>query len=282
MNAFFFRSIKSNYGADAKLLANVLSNNTHLKILSLEGSGNLGVWDEGWKAVFDALQRPNCVLQELYLGMALGLNMGEEDVAYLSNSLANNDKLQLLDASGCRGRGWEALSNALHSPVSALEKVNLRFNGISDDILASFANALMHNSNSKLKELQLDDNSITVNGWKNLANALCNTSSIMDTFQSNHSLQMVHDPEYMMRFLPPEPGLEALLRMNRENSKFDAARRKIIEVHFSGNDVSMQPFTDISMKVLPHSIAWMARDEYGIPLLYQFLRNTSLFHDVLG
>ena len=70
--------------------------------------------------------------------------------------------------------------------------------------------------------------------------------------------------------------LRMFLQLNRANTKAEAARRKILEVHFSGN-FKMQPFVDMRLKVFPHAIAWMARDEHGSSLLYKFVRNTTLF-----
>ena len=35
------------------------------------------------------------------------------------------------------------------------------------------------------------------------------------------------------------------------------------------------PFVNMDLKVLPHAIAWMAMDESGRSLLYQFVRNSS-------
>ena len=39
----------------------------------------------------------------------------------------------------------------------------------------------------------------------------------------------------------------------------------------------MQPFIDMDLKVLPHAVAWMARDEFGSSLSYQFVRYTTFF-----
>ena len=44
----------------------------------------------------------------------------------------------------------------------------------------------------------------------------------------------------------------------------------------------MQPFIDMDLKALPRAIAWIAKDEQGSSLLYQFVRNTSLFVDIDG
>jgi hypothetical protein len=112
-------------------------------------------------------------------------------------------------------------------------------------------------------------------GWDIFSTVICNESSITATFNSNHTLQYVHG-------LPVPREMQALLKLNRENTRFDAARRKIIKVHFNGADISIQPFIDMNLKDLPHAVAWMARDEYGSSLLYQFVRNTNLFHDIRG
>ena len=63
--------------------------------------------------------------------------------------------------------------------------------------------------------------------------------------------------------------------------KIEAARRKTIEVHFSGA-FSLQTFIDVDLKTLPCVVAWMAKDGHGSSLLYQFVLNTTLFHDVRG
>ena len=76
--------------------------------------------------------------------------------------------------------------------------------------------------------------------------------------------------------------LRSLLQLNRENTKIEAARRKILQCHFSGSDISIQPFIAMDLNALPHAIAWMARDEHGSSLLYTFARNTTLFVGIGG
>ena len=62
--------------------------------------------------------------------------------------------------------------------------------------------------------------------------------------------------------------LKYLLQLNRDNSKSQAARLKIIKTHFSGREINMQPFTKMGLSVRPHAIAWMARDNN----LFHFVR----------
>ena len=145
------------------------------------------------------------------------------------------------------------------------------------------ADSLRHNS--KLKELFIEsdwEEGVPITNWDTLSNLLCNESSIDATFNSNHTLQCIVDPdneEADESQLPPD--LITLLQLNRENSPTEAARRKVLKVHFSGN-FNMQPFINMDLKVLPRAVAWMARDEYGSSLLYQFVRNTTFFVGIGG
>ena len=76
--------------------------------------------------------------------------------------------------------------------------------------------------------------------------------------------------------LPPD--LQKSLHLNRDLGPVGAARRKIIDTHFSGN-FSMEPFLDMDTGVLPQVMAWMAKDDHGKPLLYNFIKNSSLFEN---
>ena len=258
----------------ANLLATVLANSAHMKFLDL---GQIhGISTEGWQALFTALQSPRCVIKELDLN---DNDFNDDDVTYLANSLVFKGALVYLNLStnpGVSALGWSAFAAILQNPHSALEKLDLGGNSIDDDVLVSFANSLI--GNNKLKELfidELEEEEIAITNWDALLNVLCNKSSIDTTFNSNHTLQRVFDPEYKDESDLPS-GLQALLELNRENTEMEAARRKIINAHFSG-DFSMQPFIDMDLKTLPHAVAWMARNEYGSSLLYTFVRNTTLF-----
>jgi hypothetical protein len=274
--------------AAANLLGNALSNNASMKALSISDIRTIAF--EGWRYIFDALQSPRCcILQNL----ALGCNgFDDEDVTYIASFLANNCVLRSLSLhtnEHVTAEGWRAFSAVLLNPNSALEKIDLAYNSIDNDALVSFANALRHNN--KLKELFLDANwgfeedeeeDVTIINWDALSNLLCNESSINATFSSNHILQCVVDPDSDEADESQLPNdLVTLLRLNRENNPTEAARRKILKVHFSGN-FNMQPFINMDLKVLPHAVAWMAKDEHGSSLSYQFVRYTTFFVGVGG
>jgi hypothetical protein len=59
-------------------------------------------------------------------------------------------------------------------------------------------------------------------------------------------------------FLPED--LISLLKINRENNESQAARL-IMDVHFVGSDMNMQPFIEMDLKVKPVAISWVAQDD---------------------
>ena len=121
---------------------------------------------------------------------------------------------------------------------------------------------------------------MTITSWGALSNMLCNKSSINATFNSNHTFERLHGNPLNESIYDMPDDLRALLMLNRENTHFEAARRKILKVHFS--DFNIQSFINMELKALPHAIAWMARDEYASSLLYRFVRDTSIFLNIGG
>jgi len=248
----------------AALLASGLkrSTTTHLNLGS-----NPSLGSHGFEAFAILLQSPCSRLKSLSLNDTV---INEETSINLANSLVSNNTLTdlYLDNTKITFRGLQAFSFVLQSPQSRLKHISLCNNKIKDRGAILFANSLVNNS--KLVWLDLsNDVSITTKGWKAFSRLLCRRSSIMDTYNSNHTLQKFHDDEWVI-----SGDLMLLLLMNREDEKRNVARQKIIKYHFCGN-FDMQPFVGMELGALSHVIAWMGRDE--IPLLYQFVRNMQSF-----
>jgi hypothetical protein len=216
---------------------------------------------------------PNSVLEELTLGTFF---TSDDVIAWLANALSSNSRLKKLSLrknyypSANPVAGLLAFSNVLQSPTSALEKLDLSGNNISDLTLVSFAQALTNNK--RLRELVIG---VTTPDWFNAFKIsggytafcllLCNKSSIMDTYQSNHVLEKLF---YVNGPYPNSSDeLIYLLEINSDNMASKAARLKIIETHFSGPEICMQPFIDMHLSTRPQAIAWMARDKRGYKLL---------------
>jgi hypothetical protein len=101
--------------------------------------------------------------------------------------------------------GWVALSIVLRKPTLVLEKLDLSCNHINNNVMVSYADTF--SNNRKLRELILDldtnSNSIFVEGYTAFTHILCNTSSIMSTYHSNHSLEKLSN-ESDKQLLPYE------------------------------------------------------------------------------
>lgn len=108
-------------------------------------------------------------------------------------------------------------------------------------------------------------------------NVLCNKASIEGAYLSNHTLQMIcyEDGE---ESLLPEP-LRLLLGLNRNNTKREAARQKILQFHIcKNNGADLEAFVGMELNVLPVAMAWIGRDDVGRSAIYQLCRTLpSLF-----
>jgi len=163
--------------------------------------------------------------------------------------------------------GWQNFTNLLLNPNSALKELVLTGNTINDDIISAFALALTNNT--KLKKLMFNGytSRVTSVGYAAISRLLCDTSSILNTFNSNHTLESIG---FVLR-----EDFSALHRINRNNSIRQAARIKILNSHFSGSDINTQVFTDMKLNILPTAMSWMGHDNgsnVGMNLMFEFLR----------
>ncbi len=146
-------------------------------------------------------------------------------------------------SSEVTNHGWMALSTLLRNPNSALEVLNLQENHIDNDTAFLFAEALA--DNNTLKELNIGVDG-AVDYFTSISRAaftriLCNTSSILDTYNSNHALGKLCNEESMLRIDDYDDDhedlladLRSILMINKDNIKCQAARIKIINTHFRG------------------------------------------------
>jgi len=245
----------------------LLTTNKSLQRLTI--STNQQITMVGWRAIFVALQSPACVLTRL----SVANNILSGAKAVLPAVLANtNSSLEKLD-----------LSNTLIDDVTAVALADAL---VSNDTLTELI--LDNNEDITIQRSSADDEDITLRGLSAFLRALCNPLNIMSTFQSNHTLRrFLHGTS--SSYLFTSNCIQSLVCLNRENSKSEAARLKIIETHFSGpKGFAVEPFVDMDLAVLPCAIAWMSRhsvssrideeDSVGEEIdkhLYGFLRNTK-------
>ena len=263
---------------------------------------------QSWVPFFNALQDSNLNLAKLDFGSSNIDNEGLQLLIPLVSRMSSLKFLGLGSTSKVTLNGWQALTGYLQSPT-ALEELYLHENHVNNDTVIAFASALAHNKTLKLISLDdpcdprparyvflgddddnnddseednvdEDDEPITERGWTAVSNILCNKTSIMDTYNSNHTLHDVsHDSQYRHNDLPDD--LVSYLVINENQNKTEVARQKILQTHFSDIDTSNQEFIDMELEVMPTVIEWIGRPTpigwrgksvSGLSLLYKIMR----------
>jgi hypothetical protein len=277
LESLSLNSTSMNVG-DVQSLSEALAVNDRLRVLGLCHQGR--ITPEEWRYMFHYLQRPTCMLEELILG---GNHINDDIITSLTNILSYKNRLRILDLSEIRGvttTGWMNFSEVFRSPNIMLERLVLvECANVNNRVIASIANAL--SDNKTLKELYVGYGDHIQILHAILIAILCNTSSILSTYDSNHTLEECTGID---EFDLPSEDLTSLLKINKENSNSQAARIKIIKTHFSGSKIKTQAFTSMEIGVLPAAIAWMGRDDEsseimigsGINILFSFLKSTPL------
>ena len=167
-------------------------------------------------------------------------------------------------------RGWRTLSTLLEMPDSNLERLIITDNDIDDEGALVFANSLR--GNCKLKILNLWGNDFTTEGWAHFSRILCDTSSINNTYLSNHTLEGLGEYTHRVGDVPTD--LVLLLNLNRNNQdKGKAAMTKILQHHSHFN---MQPFFEWELKVLPLMISWLEKARTRTSNLGEKIKRTKL------
>jgi hypothetical protein len=257
----------------AVVLAAALLENTSVKKLTMSNTRSIS--SSGWIVCLNMLLNSS-TLEDINLSKT---NVDDEGALLLARLLGNGGTLRSLDVRECDSitiSGWRAIASVL--PSLTLEKLSLGGLGCvgtmltehadrreitaDDDLIMSFANALTRNTS--LTFLNLDFN-VSVLGANALAKALCDKSSIDNTFASNHTLEYVIARSWYVWELPS---------MNSScTNKSVVARDKILKYHFTDVDNCVHIFGPMEVTVLPTALSWIGRGQLGFPLMYNFLRS---------
>ena len=232
----------------------------------------------GCTALSTLLRCTTTRLQKLNLH---GNNIDDEGVEVLVNALANINTLRTLNLSSNRSitiTGWTAVSTLLEVP-SSLEDLTIHSNNFGDDEALVLANALANNSTLKL--LDLDYCQITHEGWAPFSKLLCDTSSVKNTYLSNHTLHYTGDDNEV------ENVIDSLGINGSGLNKQQVAMSKITQHHSHFN---MEPFFEWEFKVLPIMINWFTRaasctnayeekiEKMKLSILYDFIREFPMLY----
>jgi hypothetical protein len=172
----------------------LLHHSTTLKTLNLSCVEGLTI--AGWNSIMQRIG--DCALLE---NLDLSMNgITDENIAALTNALVNNRSLREINLSligGVSEAGCTAFSALLRNPESVLEIIDLSCNSVNDEVMQSFLDALVNNT--KLKEFNVRMTSISSNGFAAFIHLLCNSTSIVTTYQSNHIIEKLwkkNDDDY--------------------------------------------------------------------------------------
>jgi hypothetical protein len=206
----------------------------------------------GWRAFGACLRCPDSAVEYLRASdsNAWFLEYGKTNallndatLGALSESVAMNSSLKELymDGSNCSSAGWTLFFYMLKRHT----KCSLEVIGLSKDDIDNL-------------------------GWKLLSWVLCDKSSILDTFTSNHTLRRIDlstrpadDPDDFGTYLNREEipdHVASLLRLNSERNKAVVARHKILTYQFPSGSTNIQVFVGMTASTLPHAMEWIARD----------------------
>ena len=192
----------------------------------------------------------------------------DEKLLPMVEALVGHPSLYMLqlDENLIGNEGCEILSRLLDDPSSDLKFISLRSNNVGNQGAIAFANSL---ANAKLESLSLFNNPADISVDSAFSKALCDISSILNTYQSNHTFtQLYFEDDYLGADYPGESygeHLLSLLIMNEDKNKKHVTIRKILRYH---TNMDMKSFFQLgsdddeekgNLKALPYLFAWFDR-----------------------
>ena len=206
------------------------------------------IGDESMKMIARGLSNSKALRTLQLSGNDFGDNGVEALVAVLKSS-TKLEKLYISQNHSITIKGYKAIAILLGIPT--LKELYAANDNTGDEVAEIFANALVNNRTlKKLYIFTYYSSLISAAGWEAFTRLLCDTSSVNNTFTSNHSLLYLAGP------LALQPGTRALLELNKNANKEHVAMIKILENH---TEFDIQPLLKWDLKVLPDLIGWFER-----------------------
>jgi len=274
-------------------LGRLLSNMSSLKVLDMDS--NHSITPQGWQTFFNSIQDSNSDMVRLsfrYNNINYG---GLQLLVRLVSNMNSLRRLRLGSNQSVTPVAWQVLTGYLQRPSFVLKSFDLSDNNIDDDALIAFAGALEHNKTLKQVDLEgiYDDETdelvylITEKGWGAVSTLLCNKTSILKTYTSNHTLKELGSHHDDMN-LPDD--LVSYLELNENKDKAEVARQKILQTHFTTEDSpKMQVLLDMALEVMPIAIEWIGKPTHddwkgervsGLSAMYNLTRRLPDLFDL--
>ena len=255
-----------------KSLAHALPEASYLKELHLRSNS---INDEGLKALAVGLTTHNTLerldlsrnaissdgLQALTAANTSSLRwlslesnaIDDEAVKVLVEGMENLCNVEALTLSRNRvtASGLSVLINIFHRESCSLKEIDLDGMDIGDgeaEVLAEGSRG-----NTSLTKLFCDQTNVTALGWSAFSRLLCDTSSVNNTYLSNHTLEVIGCRYGSLYGIPS--SIQRYLKLNKQ-SQYDVPICKILVSH---STLDMTPFFQWRLKLLPLVVAWFER-----------------------
>lgn len=258
----------------AALFAALAVNST---VETLVMTSNNTITASGWITCLRLLVNSNSplALAEMYLGHNNIDDEGSSLMVDLLSKISTVTSLHLdQETPSITANGWRALVDVLQpNSLSKLERLSIGGDPlevrINKEVIIAIAEALVYNES--LDDLSLNRIPISEGGWDALSLVLCNVSSILSTFNSNHTL------ENIKAYGEVPIVVQTLLRLNDNVNKASVARTKILMHHFSDKDPTCvhNIFGPMALTLVPTAISWVGRDRktFDFSVMYHFVHS---------
>jgi len=242
-------------------IAAALSKQTQLERLSLRDN-SLGATSckalEPMVSIFPRLS---------YLDLSYNI-IDDTGLEALVGGLSKSNSVEKLYLSGNRlitVEGLRSFSTLFRSENCSLKSLTLEEMNIGDDEAEVLANGLT--GNKSLRGIYFSTNTITARGWSVFSRLLCDTSSISNTYLSNHTLDFIGDHRQWSEW-----DINRYIKWNKGPQRhnllpwYDRDRRivpkpQISKILFCHRDLDLEPFFRYKLKFLPVVFGWLQRAE---------------------
>ena len=212
-------------------------------------------------------------------------SIDDNSLQTLTTGLVNNTTLEVLSLCCNRSitaHGLRSLVPFLHSESCALRQFFFYHNNFDDAGAAALAYGLA--KNKSLKNLWFDPSNcgMTSTGWQSFATLLGDTSSINNTYLSNHTIELIGEScNSGSPVNQVHERVRDLLRMHENANSRDIA---ICKIFLSHRDLDVEPMFEWGLKFLPLIATWFGKIHgYDMPpttnthcselsVVYKFIR----------
>jgi len=217
------------------------------------------------KALGALLRERNSNLTSLFV---LGNDIDDVGLQELVPGLCSNNNLRNLSISDpITAVGLRSLSPFLQSDSCRLDYLCVEMR-LGDEEATALTDALKGNKSLTMLLLPHHDHenqrrNMTDAGWSAFSKLLCDTSSINNTYLSNHTLMDIHF------CADSRPFITDLLQMNAAAQKEDTMRNQKIamqsltrcKIFMSHPDLDMKPLFEYKLKLLPWVMGWFRKSK---------------------